>query len=164
MKKSANHVSAAVTAILFSAMIVAAFLFYYFDPQFAFTPPKDQRFSLPVVTTQVRSADGGSHSVDVGVSLEFTGYVPRIDDERLTLIVAQAVESLDYDKITDAHGTTYIQDAVAEKLSEFIPPEEIKGVYITELQSGEYRVYTEPQPTPDPHLERAKKLFKNIDN
>lgn len=164
-----NVKNSIITIIVVLLIALSGFLYSAYSPNMAGARvlPHSKMVNLPLISTYVKSEDGESHSVDTNISLEFSNETEDIDSDRLKKIVSEAVSSLEYEKITKAGNISYIKEEVMSKLGEYISQDDLMGVYITELQSGDYRINN---PLPDSSNESesrsdsAKKLFKGIGN
>lgn len=165
-----SNIKNAIIAIIVVVLIgLSGFLYSVYSPNMsaARALPKSNMMNLPLISTQVKSEDGESHSVDTYISLEFTKETENLDSESLKRIVSDAVSSLEYEKIIKAGNISYIKEEVINKLDEYVSEDNLLGVYVTEIQSGDYRISSplpESDNQTDPRSDVAKKLFKGMDN
>jgi hypothetical protein len=124
--------------------------------------------NLPTISTRLASSGGESHVVELEVTLEIPAEnVNDTDANFLRRVVTEAISKLDYDKITGPGNITYIQDEVQAKLNEQAPNDTVLGIYVPEIQAGDYR-FALPSAgdesgggTP-PQQDAARKLFDGI--
>ncbi|MDR1688377.1 MAG: hypothetical protein LBS21_07175 [Clostridiales bacterium] len=96
--------------------------------------------NLPTISTRLSASDGESHEVELKITLEIPAdNVNDTDANFLRRVVTEAVSNLNYDKITEPGNITYIQDEVQAKLKEQAPNDAVLGIYVPEIQAGDYR-------------------------
>ena len=158
-----SNVSALLVILLLAAMGAFGFLYNYYTPKLSDILQHTNTVVLPVINTYANSdSDGKAHPLEAIVALEFTEYVLNVDRDRLTLMVEDALSNLDYDKLQETGNIAYVQDTLKEKLKDVVPNDEIIGVYVTELQSGDYKIATPPAANLDKRSNSAKNLFQGI--
>ena len=164
--KDNNTVSAVVAITIILVLAASTYLYYYFSPEFVSILPDTKMVGVPEISTHITDDDGEPLAVDANIVFEFTEYVPNVNNHQLWLLAEEAIASLDYDKLRQPGAVSYIQDAVRTKISEYISREDIVGIYISELQSGEVRVASPPpvnsSDVPRERDDVAKKLFNGL--
>jgi len=161
-----NTIGTAVAILVVFLLAATSFTYYYFfSPLFTDITPKTKVVSIPEISTHITASDGEAYAVDASISFEFTEYVPSVSRDQLMRLTEEAVASLDYDKLMQPGSVSYIQDTVRKKIAEYVSDQDIVGVYISELQSGDYRIsepYVPPSDVPREKTDNAKKLFEGL--
>lgn len=121
-------------------------------------------FDLPRISVTYASSDGEAHYMQTDLSVAIDkSKASQVDAKALAQYVTDIVKSLDYQSITSRNSTDYIKEQVAKGLEQEmdLEPEDLQGVYISSLQTG-----NGPAPassgTNEKNSNVLRSLFKNI--
>ena len=166
-KKKDNQVSAAVTIILLAMLAITVFIYYFLASEDAGSTVGSYMINIDPISTHIVTKDGEFQAVNANISVEFTEYVPQTDPAVLNMLVSQAIESLNYEKLSQPGNISYVQDEILAAISEYVPSSEIKGAYVAELTSGNLSIAAplpEPSSTPAQRQGAARRLFSGVGN
>jgi flagellar basal body-associated protein FliL len=90
---------------------------------------------VPVIRTHLVSAEGNLHMFGTRVVIELLPGTPEVDPALLYAAVSAAVNSLDYEDITDFYGMENLRNAVRSRLSGSFNEEQLLGVYFAQFLS-----------------------------
>lgn len=150
-------------AILISILVLLVFFGLYVGvDQLITNYGRTNYVEIPLIKTSMNSSsDGEPHTLEAKFYLDVTKFKNRdVDRNALYDKIKDVVSNLDYDRLAAEDGTKYIKNEVANSLSEFVEPEDLKGVYLSDIISD---IELTPDELPDNRRDEVfKGLFKNI--
>lgn len=134
-KKKANkeRKSGIIVALILLILVLGVIAFAAARNFFSESPANF--VNVPVIQTQLVSADGNMHMFGTRVVLELDDNAPEIDQNELYTAVMAAVSSLAYEDITDFYGMENLRSAVRHKLSDRFGEDQLLGVYFAQFLS-----------------------------
>lgn len=167
-KKTKRKDNSSIIAVLIIVVILAIGVFFTFK---AVTSSKTGIVEKPEVSISVGSGDS-ENAQQFTAKMSFEGNVSEIEkisDAEYRKIVADALNSVGYEKLTGDESVTYVKAAMKEKLSEQLKLDgaddfEIKDVYVEKLIGNKYTVNSpqKPQKNPNnPNSMSVTDMFKN---
>lgn len=152
------------TIVLIIALLALLVVFglYFGVTQFISNNGSTSLVNVPPINTRLTSSkDGKTHSIDAAFTIEATKFKnKKIDANALQDKIRAIVSELDYEKIAAIDGTKYIKEEIAKNLSDFIEPEDLEGVYITDVVS-DAKLEADTDVPVDRRSDVFKGLFKN---
>lgn len=152
------------TIVLIIALLALLVVFglYFGVTQFISNNGSTSLVNVPPINTRLTSSkDGKNHSIDAAFTIEATKFKnKKIDANALQDKIRAIVSELDYEKIAAIDGTKYIKEEIAKNLSDFIDPEDLEGVYITDVVS-DAKLEADTDVPVDRRSDVFKGLFKN---
>ena len=116
--------------------------------------------TVPTVHTTMRSADGQVYNINANFSLEIDPEVRQsVNASAVGSRITEVIAQLDYEELTSEYGADYLKEHVREGLREYIDPENLTAIYITDLRDSTDRLYAEPAPM-ERMVDRAIQGFK----
>lgn len=127
----------AVIVLIALIVVLVAFGTYFGIRQYNASKRNSNIVNLPTIQTYlVSSANGRSHSLDAAFTVDAVKFKDKnVDESALYNKIYNIVTNLDYEKIASADGTRYLKEEIAKGISEFVAPEDLNAIYITNVVS-----------------------------
>lgn len=154
-----SKTSVIVLIILIGILIVLGL--YFGVRQFGLIGKNTDFVTVSTVKTSTESSSSGEvHSIEARFSIETArNKSTGIDQKALHERISDVVSKLDYDVISAVDGTKYIKNEIANNISEFVNPEDLIAVYITDVISD---AELEEDTLPDRRTDVFRGLFENV--
>ncbi len=161
MKRTKNSKGALAAVITVFVIALATIILTYVLPKALNDPPVRTR--VPTVSAMVRSADKKDHNIISNFTIDVdSSYASAVNADDLHDLILNTISELDYDKIIEEDGFQYVKDSVRAKLEEEYSPDMLKGLYITDIQTGSYPLYSGDVPANNAKGNTLKRFFKSM--
>lgn len=127
-------------------------------------PQRDDIITLPRVVTTIFDEDGNARNVEVDAAvLVDESAVGNHNVDMLHMVVADIMNQMDHTYLDTLNDIDLVASYLHAGLEQYVPGGEILQVFITDMQSGEYRI---PRPDDDGQQGRTflENLFQGIGN
>ncbi|MCL2853146.1 MAG: hypothetical protein FWE20_08965 [Defluviitaleaceae bacterium] len=110
-------------------------------------PPQRQGIvDIQSVPATVRDNEGNLRNINASVALDFDdSQVRNYNVNELRTIVMDAIMQLDGEMFENVYDLTALSVHIRDQLGEYVNPEHLRGVHITEMESGEHPIARDPQ-------------------
>lgn len=167
MKETLKHIGIAVGFVLVATIIglILAVTLAGRKKEIVLVPVEVNNISSTVKSHK----DGSEHHVELNLYLELSeSLAGMVSPRTLRKQLNEMIGTLDYDQLTGINNTQYVKEFISSQFSSEINPDEIGGVYITDIVTGPFKFYNPNKKEEEPEKvldiktqQKFNGLFKN---